>query len=492
MSRLQSLCLLILMMGFSSNAGAVEAVVSYNVFHRTEGNGSDSAFIEICWQIDNNSIHYRKLGSGELFSEIQTSLSISNDTGIYTRDRFMLQTLPMLPAEASKHKIMDLRRYPLPPGKWKLQLALGETAFQKDTYIYKDSLKVLPFSKPAFSNIQLLDTFFSSTVPSPVLKNGFQQIPLPLSFLEDGRRQLHFYTELYTDNHTTDKLPTRYFYISKRPLDISYYNIQFTDTVSDNGPVHATLHSFEVGRLMSGNYYLNAILNDASGNRLTATSAFFQIVNKKPDAPPVIASDTSKRELEAGKSNYFNLANTFVAKFNNMQLRAILLMILPQADPTEEVTIKNFFRRPDEMYTRYFIYNYFGKYNKLHPEEAWKEFSDKVREVNREFNGAGTMGYETERGIVYLKYGKPDERIRVPNESGALPYEIWRYNTIGRTSQVGLFLFYQSGSAAGDYRLLHSTVPGERFNPAWMNLLYVNGQSSGMGNSRADQYFNGK
>jgi GWxTD domain-containing protein len=492
MSRLRWLYLLTITMIFGSNAGAVEAVASYNIFHRTARNGSDSAFVEITWKIVNSSIHYKKNEAGELFSQVQSAVTISNDTGVLLRDRFILQTRPLLAADASKQKIMDLRSYPLPAGKWKLQVALGETAFQKDAFIYKDSLEVTPLVTPAFSNIQLLDTFFSSMVPSPVLKNGFQQIPLPLNFLDEGHRNLHFYTELYTDKNqsaTTGKILTRYFYISRRPLEIPYFDINYTDTVTDNGTLHTTLHTFYTGRVPSGNYYLNALLKDAAGNRLASTVTFFQVVNKKPDAPLPSVTDTSKHDIEAGKSNYFNLANTFVAKYNQAQLRAILKMILPQADPTEIATINNFFKRPDEMYTRYFIYNYFSKYNKVHPEEEWKAFSEKIKEVNREFNAGGQMGYETERGIVYIQYGKPDERVRVPSESGAVPYEIWRYNNVGNTSQVGLFLFYQPGNASGDYRILHSTAPGQRYNPAWRSMLYSTGQASRNGNSRAEQYF---
>jgi GWxTD domain-containing protein len=475
-----------------ADAAAVEAVVSCAVFHRTARNGDDSAYAEISWQITPSSLHYKKSTTGELVSQIQTALTIANDTSILTRDRYVLETQPLQPSDASKQKIIQVRRYPLPPGTWRLQLALGETSFQKEAFIYKDTLTVPVLATPSLSAIQLLDTFVTSDVPSPFLKNGAQQLPLPLNFLENGRRYLHIYNEAYTAKDLTGKTIIRYFYLSKRQMDVPFYDVQYIDTLTGTSGIHPFLHSFNIGRLSSGNYYLNVFLKDEAGNRLASTSAFFQLINKQPDPAPVAVADTSKSEIELGRSNYFNLANTFVAKFTSSQLGAILKMILPQADVVEANTINNFFKRPDDMYTRYFIYNYFGKYNKAHPGQAWKEFSDLIREVNRDFNAGGFMGYETERGIIYLKYGKPDERIRVVNESGALPYEVWRYNTIGKTSQVGLFLFYQAGNTSGDFRLLHSTAPGERYNPSWKASLYMNGQSSSMGNSRAEQYFEGK
>ncbi len=480
---------LLALLGWAGRAEAIEAVAACTVFHRTAHDGRDSAFAEISWQIVPSSLHYRKSTTGALVSEIETSISISNDTGLLNRDRFTLQTLPMQPGEAAKQKITELRRYPLPPGRWSIRVVLGEHAFPKDAFFYNDSADVAPLVLPAISAIQLLDTFFASDVPSPFLKNGNQQIPLPLNFLDNGRKRLHFYAEVYPARDAGMQI--RYFYISKKPLENPLYEISLLDTLHDAIAVAPLLHSFDVGRLPTGNYYLNGTLKDGTGKRLADASTFFQIINKNPDKAPLRPDDTGRTADIKETGNYFDLAGTFVSKFNSVQLRAILKMILPQADANEASTIINFFKRPEELYTRYFIYNYFSKYNKPRPEQAWKEFSDLIRTVNRDFNAGGTMGYETERGVVYLKYGKPDERIRVPNEQGAAPYEIWRYNTIGKTSQVGLFLFYQAG-VGGDYRLLHSTAPGERYNPSWKNLLYSTGIASGMGNSRAEQYFDGK
>jgi GWxTD domain-containing protein len=171
------------------------------------------------------------------------------------------------------------------------------------------------------------------------------------------------------------------------------------------------------------------------------------------------------------------------------QLRAILKMLIPVAGPAEESAIRGFLNRPDEMYMRYFIYNHFASINKSDPGKAWKDFSDLIREVNKYYNSGTTMGYETDRGMIFLKYGQPDEDIRVPNEAGALPYEIWRYNVGRKVGGSGLFLFYSPGFMSSDYRLLHSTVPGERQNPEWRSILYSTGHSSGNVNARAEEYF---
>src|SRR6185295_19538701 len=105
--------------------------------------------------------------------------------------------------------------------------------------------------------------------------------------------------------------------------------------------------------------------------------------------------------------NYLDLRATFVSRFEMPQLRAILKMLLPAAEPAEESAIKGFLDRPDELYMRYFIYNHFSNINKGDPAKAWKQFSDVVREVNRLYKSGSTMGYETDRGIIHLRYGAP-------------------------------------------------------------------------------------
>ena len=166
-------------------------------------------------------------------------------------------------------------------------------------------------------------------------------------------------------------------------------------------------------------------------------------------------------------------------------------MLLPFSDADATNTINGFLKKPDDMYMRYFVYNYFAAINKDNPGKAWKEFSEKIVEVNKLFSTHGTRGYNTDRGFIYLRYGPPTEVITVESEQGSLPYEIWQYNTImqinHRAMANGVFLFYRPNEV-DDFKLLHATVVGEIQNEGWRNYLYTNGGGGNNGNSRAEQY----
>lgn len=486
------LFLLAIMLCFAGTAHSIEAVVSYTVFHKHNQRGEDSAFVEVYWQVNPSSLHYRKNEAGELVAQIQTAVSISNETEVLLRDRYALNTKPALPGHAVAQAILEMKRYPLPPGAIHLQVNLGEAEFPEKTYQYDQDLSVTVVKLPSLSRIQLLDTFMASGNTGLFVKNGYLQLPRVLNFYDEGQRRVHFYTELYTGKTDTQTL-IRHFYVSKKPGEFAIARLQQVDTIRYAGrsSVTGSRHTFDMSTIPSGNYYINARIKDIHGQALDTQSFFFQTINKRPDDVPVSPEDSASSGGQEAV-NFLDLSKTFVSKYSVKQLLAILKMINPVADPTEVAAIQGFQRNPDEMYMRYFIYNYFSKENKAHPEVAWKEFSNQIREVNREFNAGNRMGYETDRGIIYLKYGKPDERVRVPNEAGAVPYEVWRYNAVGRTGQVGVFIFYQPSFSIANYMYLTSNVTGELQNGAWRSMLYSTGRSSGNGNSRAEQYLEGR
>jgi GWxTD domain-containing protein len=466
-------------------ATPLEAVAGHAVF-RT---GKDSPYIQLFWEITPKTLHYKKDSLGRLTARVRTQLRISSDTGIIYKDVFYQQTKPFSPDREEAPRILEQERIPAAPGYYTVELFLAEDDWPASRFYYKDTL-VIRGAALQYSSLQLLDTFFASDVRSPFLKDGYQQLPRPLNFYDDGQQNVHAYAEIY---HTASLPATAFplkqvFYISTHPgeRDAGAY---VADTVTAARPVLAFRHTLSTASLPTGNYWLNASLRSASGAELASAATFFQTINKHPAAEQHVAILDSADAKKVVDASLLDLGKTFVAKFSMPQLRAILKMLRPGADAAEDAAIHSFLDQPQDLYMRYLIYNHFSAINPKDPAQAWKDFSDVVREVNHRFGSGSIPGYETDRGIAYLRYGKPDEEVRVPNESGALPYEIWRYNPNQKMHGPGLFLFYSPGAMSSDFRLLHSTVPGETQNPNWRQMLYSTGRSSGNLNARAEEYF---
>ena len=270
--------------------------------------------------------------------------------------------------------------------------------------------------------------------------------------------------------------------------------LEYRDTITP-GLQQEVAGSFDISSLASGNYYLNIQLSDNSRQVIAKEALFFQCINKNPVEPEVVdtkkdttaASQQTAADATGVAGTYIDISKTFVEKYHGPQRRAILQMLLPQADPDEANSIASLLKSGDERYSGYFIYNFFSKRNRFHPEDAWTAYADEVKEVNRMFT-AGKPGYLTDRGMRWLKYGKPAERVQVPSEAGAAPYEIWRYESLSFQSTPGILLFYQPGVIAGEYRVLTSTIRGELQNTNWRSQLYVSGHAGGNTNSRAEEY----
>jgi GWxTD domain-containing protein len=60
-----------------------------------------------------------------------------------------------------------------------------------------------------------------------------------------------------------------------------------------------------------------------------------------------------------------------------------------------------------------------------------EEFFARVRYANEHFSSLGP-GWKTDRGMVYIQYGPPDQVESYPHNIDTLPYEVWSYYSLRR------------------------------------------------------------
>ena len=495
MTRKLGICLLIV---FSSlQAMAIEAVVSHAVFYR-----QDSALpkqlapnIEIYWQINPRTLHYKTTTEKAIIARIKTDIIIMNETGVIKEDHFILETVPRYSIEElGQHSIIDLRRYMISPGATKMKFTLTDMGDSTHHFAYSDSFDVTPAVNTAFySDLQLLDTILTSPAQTVFNKNGRQQVPACTNFLDDKKNMLHYYAELYKTNEIpqSDYPLVQQVFIARKENELFSKSFLKTDTITPQN-IAPVSGSFNIASLTSGNYYLCVKLGNNKHTVIATGSFFFQRLNTHPAREDTSVKNNYVSDTGIENVNVLNLNKTFLSKYTLAEIRAILKMLLPVSDAGGTNIINGFLKKPDEIYMRYYIYNYFANIDKKDPGRAWKEFTAKVKEVNRLFTEHGTAGYETDRGFIYLRYGAPTETVTVENEQGALPYEVWQYNNLTELSHKevanAVFLFYRPNQIIANYRLLHTTVSGEIHNTSWRTYLYTGSEGGNNINSRAEQY----
>lgn len=470
-----------------SKALKLQAVVSHNVFYAPQGNGY-RPYIELYWQIDPNSILYLKK-DGIWSGKVVTQITITQQQKTIVNEQYMLATRPMTDVAALlQQRLTELKRYALDSGEYTLMLNLTDSLQQKDGFQYVQTLSVKA-SPTSISDIQLVDTLLASTDNANIFyRNGNLQIPLCSPFFDENRNTLHYYAEHYPGSNDDDT-GTFQVNISKKEFQQSVYQLSNKHAITAK-KVNVLQGSFDISVLPSGNYYLNIIMSGKQENDTPARkSLFFQVLHPHPKAFAATKDSTASTDTTKAKESpvYLNLNKTFLSKYTPEQIRLLLKMLLPIAEPIERTNINEFLNRPDDMYARYFIYNFWLKRNKLAPETEWKNYSEQVKKVNKQFGTSMIRGFESDRGRVYLQYGEPSERIKVESEEGALPYEVWQYNQVKGQANA-LFLFYRPGFLGSDYLLLHSTFLGEKATKSWRRDLYING-SPITNNSKADQLF---
>ncbi|MCK4857572.1 MAG: GWxTD domain-containing protein [candidate division Zixibacteria bacterium] len=79
--------------------------------------------------------------------------------------------------------------------------------------------------------------------------------------------------------------------------------------------------------------------------------------------------------------------------------------------------------------------------------ELRDEYYRRIRYANQYYRSINREGWQTDRGMIYIKYGEPDQIDRHPFELGRKPFQIWYYYAQRRT-----FVF-EDNHGDGDYQL---------------------------------------
>jgi len=98
---------------------------------------------------------------------------------------------------------------------------------------------------------------------------------------------------------------------------------------------------------------------------------------------------------------------------------------------------------------------------------AAEAYNARIGVVNKKFRVMGAKelpGWSTDRGRIYLEYGKPDLVLTRRGPGVFMPYEVWKYNNGHKYCFADLTRF-------GEYVLVYSTDPNETNRPNLGTLI---------------------
>jgi GWxTD domain-containing protein len=250
-------------------------------------------------------------------------------------------------------------------------------------------------------------------------------------------------------------------------------------------PVEPVMAAFDIGQLPSGNYLLAVEVRDRADELVNRKELFFQRNNR------------IQHNYDLAAMDQLDIDNTFAGAFSNPDtLAEHIASLRPIADPLERKIVDDRWKDRDMDLMKRFFYSFWANRSN-DPEAAWNAYRQEVIKVNKLYGCRVLKGYQTDRGMVYLKYGPPNTQMDRLNEMDSYPYTIWHYYRAGKYTNRR-FVFYQPDLVSDCFELLHSEVPGELNNPRWNQILHernvsrsnVDPRSPGsLSGDRANEFF---
>ncbi len=343
------------------------------------------------------------------------------------------------------------------PGKYELQVDLLITE-QKMIQSRRD-LIVPDYSQR--ENCLLSDiTLASSIVDSddnedPHYKNGFSILPNTNQLYGVDSAQLFYYVEAYNTGCAASdsgeytvltyvaeaSSPVRVLGLEKR----SERSVRQTDIL---------VGSFDLSDLGSGTYFLRIAILSSSNETIVEGSRKFFLFNPSVDT---LQSDVITGDETFETSSY--------ATMTEEEIERGLKYIQVIANERESRQI----RRVQDLDERRRLLMDFWEVRDPTPGAGGNEFRDEFYRLlayaNERYSVQRVEGWETDRGNILLRYGRPTNIESNMYERGRKPYEIWKYNNIPGEGQAEFIFADLDGF--GDFELIHSTVAGERKLPDW-------------------------
>ncbi len=449
---ISTLCLAI---GVSWSAAAIDASVSCAVFKSGTQN-----YAEIYLYIVGSTVKYLPADTttGNYQAAVEVVILFKQKEQIVKFDKYQLKTIP----SKFSTDFIDLKRYALQDGDYDVEVSVTDAHQLKNARTFTQPIHVnFEKNKVQQSDIQLLSNFKAdSTSGSALVKNGYALESVPFGFYDKNAFKLAFYHEIYH----TDQVIKDDFLLT---FGIEKINSGGNQTVliahkkRSAKPVDVLFQQVDISQIASGNYLLFIEVRNRAKELLSRKTIAFQRSNPNLN---LSLKDTLANET---------LDKEFVQQLGKDSLRYALKAIAPKLRGDEVQVINTIIANGTLTAQRNFLFRYWTNQAPNQPEFAYKKFMEVAHAADILYKSGFGYGFETDRGSIFIKYGKPDDLISVEDDPSAPPYEIWVYHSFPQTKQTNVkFVFYNPSLAAGDYRTLHSTARGEYNNPRWKVELY--------------------
>lgn len=455
MRKLLTFTLLLLFFQIPSFGKKLQPLFNYAVFQTATGN----AYLETYIQIMGPSVRYQPVEGGKYQGSVSVTMTIKRGDSVFYADRILLKSPVISDTTSEAVNFFHQDRISLANGKYELYVAMSDA--ETPTKIFDIPVPLLidqNREELSISDINVLDGYQKTTEPNIMTKGGYDlyvNVPYGEYFCPQNVDKLTFYAEIYNvDEALNDAALLQYYLESSK----TKFMVESSKRVQKLKPkaVQPLLANMPIADLPSGEFNLVLEVYNRANELMTQKKMLF--VRENPVA-----------QVELASAAMLDTRGTFVEQYTDIQqLDYYIRSLGPISEPSDlragKTVLEN--QELDEM-QRYLL-GFWMNEDYYEAEEAWQKYLVEVRAAEEMFGSRQKPGFATERGRVFLRYGRPANVESADFEPSAYPYQIWQYYTAKRSSQSNLiFVFVNEAIALDEYILIHSTARGEPYNEQW-------------------------
>ena len=381
-----------------------------NFYHPTDG-----AYVELYLSFDASSLKYEKKDD-YYQARLEVLYVVKKSNTIIKYQKFEVLS-PQMANATNRQDFADMQTLALKPDEYTVEVTVWDANRDIEPIKAIQPLVVnLKAKEMGMSDFMFEKTIENSDTEGPFVKNGVLMTPWLVPTIPSFMDHIYLYAEVYNSDY---ELGGNGAYLEKhtlRSLDV--------DSVFESYSVVKRVKANEVNIILK-----NIDLKDLPQGSYSYTIELFNRENE------LVGSNGKQffRESEIEELRTLVAANNiadFETLIRSTTNRDSIVDYFRCIRPIGNRVDQSFIDNNDESSTdilQTFVISFWKEYKPEETYKEWMKYRALVTQVNKEFGSSNKKGYETDQGIVYLKYGAPDQIVNRDSEPSSYPYVIWQY-----------------------------------------------------------------
>lgn len=433
----------------------LSALFNYGTFATAKGD----SYIETYLSVQGSSLKFVKNTNGKYQAKVNVKVLFMDPYANEDVLAFMKYNLVSPEVDKPEDGVMvmlDQQRKVLEPGDYSMVIEIMDANDSLSQPVNaKSAINIPNYTKLIdISSIQLVEEFNPTVSGSVMNKYGYNMPPRLDRFYADTDSVMCFCAEVYNTGRALGKgrellLRT---YITTLEGGVPPNAFSYHEKVKSDDII-VVAKRFSLNDLETGNYLLNIELLNQQGVVINKSQLAFQRFKGIDD----INANQMNPEMDLSKVEW-------------KELLLFVKSLAPIANSIELPYIEYRAQGDSKEGLMKFFWTFWEQRNYEDPVGEWAAYYKLVREAEELFGLPHQKGFQTDRGVIYIKYGKPTVRRGSEGDFLASPYEIWYYDNSRSQNQIK-FVFCSSNDIL-DYQLIHSNAKGETYDTEWVTKIY--------------------